>query len=340
MSIELPLLRLGLAGFSTAEREELSASLYMASSGGWEISEFAGADAWWLNGARIQFLPDNIVRVGPGEAGSRSLHLALQNVDRPVAFAQPLAARNLEPLCTFEADSILSMAAVLERFEAWLSPLAAQFCLASSILEQETVLGPGIHHVIANGTLIAVVDLRGDTGVLPTAGPLDFEDAMWQRMPSLSGAIPGHFVRCSLSHLMWQYALRTARDILPKRYRTGLIHFRRPPRLSHRLLTDSHLLLLRELAVECGNFAGLRRRTGIEAATLARDLAALYFVGAITTDPRRAAEPSSRQRAESDSGHSQQHGMPSGMGAETAAAQPRVLPRARDVTVPAPMGPV
>lgn len=339
MSIEFPLLRLGVAGFSTAERDELSAGVYLASSGSWEIGEFASADAWWLNGARIQLLPDNIVRVAAGESGARSLHLALQDVDRPLAFAQPLAVRSLEPLCTFQAGSAPSMAAVLERFDAGLAPVMAQFCLASSILEQETVLGPGIHHVVANGELIAVVNLRGETGVLPTAGPVDFEEAMWQRIPSLAGAIPEHFVRCSLSYLMWQYALRTGRDILPKRYRSSLIHFRRPPRLPHRLMTDSHLLLLRELSARCGNFAGLQQRTGMDAVALARDLAALYFVGAITTSPRRAAELPSRRAGEPDSGHSQQHSIPSGMGGETPAPVPRIFPRPPDLTVPAPMSP-
>jgi hypothetical protein len=77
----------------------------------------------------------------------------------------------------------------------------------------------------------------------------------------------------------------------------------------------------------------------MQATALARDLAALYFVGAITTDPRRAAEPASRRRAEADSGHSQQHSIPSGMGSDAALAEPRVRPPPRDVTVPAPMGP-
>lgn len=338
MSIEYPTLRLGLAGFSSAQRDELSAGVYLASSGSWEIGDFASADAWWLNGARSQLLPDNIVQVVAGEAGSRSLHLALQDVDRPLAFAQPVEVRSLEPLCTFQVDCVRSMAAVLEKFDAWLAPAVAQFCLASSILEQESVLGPGIHHVIANGKLIAVVNLRGETGVLPTAGPVDFEDAMWQRLSSLSGAIPEHFVRCSLSYLMWQYALRTGRDVLPKRYRTSPIYFRRPPRLPHRLLTDSHLLLLRELSESCGSFSGLQQRTGIGPVPLARDLGALYLVGAITADPRRAAEPPQQGAGESDSGHSQQHSIPSGICAQGASAELRALPR-RDVTVPAPMGP-
>lgn len=339
MSTEFPVLRLGMAGFSTAQVEELSAGLHLASSGSWEIGDFTTADAWWLNGARIQLLPDNIVRVAPGQAGGRPLDLALHDVDRPLAFAEPVAVPGLEPLCTFQTNSVVSMAAVLERFDAWLGPVVAQFCLASSILDQESVLGPGIHHVIANGQLIAVVNLRGETGVLPTAGPVDFEDAMWRRLPTLSESIPDHFVRCSLSFLMWQYALRTSRDILPKRYRTSPLYFRRPPRLAHRLLTDSHLLLLRELAAQGGTFLSLQQRTGMDPGTLAHGLAALYVVGAITTNPRRAAELLASRPGGPDSINSPQHSIPSGIGAEPGAPEPPRMPRPSDVTVPATIGP-
>lgn len=339
MSTEFPVLRLGLAGFPAAQVEELSASLHLASSGSWEVGEFATADAWWLNGARAQLLPDKIVRVAAGQAGGRSLHLALHDVDRPLAFAEPVAGPGLEPLCTFRTDSVVSMAAVLERFDAWLGPVVAQFCLASSILDQESVLGPGIHQVVANGKLIAVVNLRGETGVLPTAGPVDFEEAMWRRLPTLSDSIPDHFVRCSLSFLMWQYALRTSRDILPQRYRTSPIYFRRPPRLPQRLLTDSHLLLLRELAAQGGAFTSLQQRTGMDTGTLAHDLAALYVVGAITTNPRRAAELPANRAGAPDCVNSQQHSIPSGMGAETGAPEPPRMPRPIDATVPATIGP-
>jgi hypothetical protein len=339
MSIEFPVLRLGVAGFPVPQLEQIAAGLKLACSGAWEIAEFAGADGWWLNGARVQLLSDHMIRVPAGEPGGRSLHLALQDVDRPIAFAQPVAAHGFEALCSFDPGSLPSIVKVLEKFDAWLRPVVAQFCLASSLLEQERVLGRGVHHVTANGALIAVVDMRGETGVLPNAGPVDFEDAMWQCLPPASGgAIPEHFVRCSLSRLMWQYAVRTGRDILPAKYRRRELFFRRPPRLPNRLLTDSHLLLLRELAACGGDFESLGRRTGMAAGPLARDLAALYFVGAITTDPKRAAGPS-RPPADADSSRSQQHSIPSGIGVETAPQAPRVA-RCADATVPAPMRPI
>jgi len=335
MSIELPLLRLGLAGFSAEQQGQLSTLLQQVSSGSWHLARFADADAWWVNGARVQVLLDKTIRIASGEPGGRSLHLDLPDVDRPIAFSLPLAPRNFEPLYTFDARSESSVSAILERFEAWMRPLIAQFCLASRILEQESVLGPGIHHVSADGALIGVVNMQGETGVLPTASPVDFENAMWEHVHSSAGAIPEHFVRSSLAQLMWQFAVRTSCDILPTRYRTGLLYFRRPPRLSPRLMNDSHLLLLRELACAPGDFESLQQRTGLGGPALARGLAALYFVGAITADARRAA-PARGRSADSVLTH-QQSVLPSGMDPDSAANLPRKLQASADLTAPMPL---
>jgi hypothetical protein len=164
---------------------------------------------------------------------------------------------------------------------------------------------------------------------------VEFENAMWERLPSSAGAIPEHFVRSSLSRLMWQFAVRTSCDILPRRYRTGFLYFRRPPRLPPRLITDSHLLLLRELACAPGDFEALQQRTGLGSPALARDLAALYFVGAITGNARRAAfvpVPDSNS-------HSLQHSVPpSGIEADAMASPPLKAASFADLTAPAPIG--
>src|SRR5438105_3873620 len=94
MTIELPVLRLGLAGF-TAEQQQ-SAERVLASGAGeaasWEISEIDGADAWWLCGARTQSLGNGRIRVAAGTPSGRSLQFERADVDRPLAFARPLPA--------------------------------------------------------------------------------------------------------------------------------------------------------------------------------------------------------------------------------------------------------
>ncbi|MEP6792257.1 MAG: hypothetical protein ABI907_12860 [Ramlibacter sp.] len=339
MSIELPVLRLGLAGFSAEQKSELDAMLRHASPGGhmWQVGKFADADAWWVNGSRLQMLPDGTVRVSPGAPTERSLQLDLAQVDRPIAFTLPLASREFRPAYTFEPCSLPSVNKLLQKFESWLQPVAAQFALAARILEQETVLGSGVYHVSINGALIAVVNMKGDIGLLPSAGPTDFDQAMWTRRPSGATDIPESFLRTTLSQLMWQYALRTTRDVLPARYRTAVVYFRRPPRISQRLITDAHLLVVRELAAAPGNFQDLQQRTGLGAAQLARNLSALYLVGSITSNPKRAGLSRSGAGDEGDSLHHIQHSVtPSGMDSEPPS-RPGRQPAFTDLTAPAPM---
>lgn len=343
MSIELPVLRLGLAGFSAQQSEELDAMLRRSAPGRhvWQITPFGDADAWWLNGARTQRVTDATIRILPAIPTERSLQLNIQEVDRPMGFALPMAFSPSGLSYSFEPGSLPSINSILEKFEGWLQPLAAQFSLAARIIEQESVLGAGMYHVVLNGQLLAVVNMQGEIGVFPSAGPADLDDAMWVRQAEKT-AIPESFVRTSLSELMWQYAVRTTRDVLPRRYRTGNLYFRRPPRLPQRLLSDSHLLLMRELATATASFAELQQRTGMGAVALARSLAALYLVGTITSNPKRASMTrpvASREEIEPSQGL--QHSIvPSGLDGESIpASQPGRRHGVSDFTVPMPLGP-
>ena len=320
MSIELPVLRLGLAGFAAEQVAGLDAMLRRSTPGRhvWQIGHFTDSDAWWLNGARTQKVGDGTIRILPAIPTERSLQINLKEVDRPVGFSLPLTFTPAQPNYTFEPDSAASINAVLEKFEGWLQPVAAQFSLAARIIEQESVLGTGLYHVILNARLLAVVDMKGEIGVFPSAGPADFDDAMWVRQPEKTD-VPDSFFRTSLSELMWQYAVRTTRDVLPRRYRTGMLYFRRPPRLQQRWMSDAHMLLMRELSAAAGTFADLQQRTGMAAPAMAKALAALYLVGTITSNPKRATVTrtvSGREEVESSQGL--QHSIvPSGLDPES-----------------------
>ncbi|MDB5872261.1 MAG: hypothetical protein JWQ07_1703 [Ramlibacter sp.] len=340
MTIELPVLRLGLAGFSAAQQEELGAALSGLAPGEmvWELDKLPDADAWWINGARSKLLLNTTVRVSSAVPTERALQLHLPDIDRPVAFSLPLACPDLKPAYSFDPTSPESMTAVLEKFESWLSPLAAQFCLASHIVEHETALGSGVFDVRLDGRLLAVVNMHGPVGVLPGVGPADFENAEWRRCPAAQ--IPEDLVPTSMSQLMWQYSLRTQRDLLPRHYRTGPLYFRRPPRLPSRMLRDSHLLLLRELAAGPASFEALQQSTGLRPLQLARDLAALYFVGAITSNPKRAAPSNALRRHEdTESAQGPHSSLPSGLDSVLPGDAPRSAPIPSDLTAPAPMGP-
>lgn len=343
MTLELPVFRLGLAGFSAQQEAGLAAVLSSAAPGAmvWELGLMADCDAWWVNGLRVEWLGNETVGIATGSPGGLSLQLHLPEVDRPVAFSLPLVCGEFQPAYSFDAASRRSMNAVLEKFEAWLSPLSAQFCLASHIVEHETALGSGTFHVHLNSTLLAVVNMPGEIAVLPSASPSDFEEAVWSR-PRSGVEIPDDFVRTSLSQLMWQYAVRTQRDVLPRHYRTGMLYYRRPPRLPQRAVLDSQLLLMRELASAPATFETLRERCGLEAGQLARDLAALYFVGSITSNPKRAAinqRPQPRRAEEPESSHGHHSSLPSALDSVLPPPTRRKTPTFGDPTAPAALRP-
>jgi hypothetical protein len=252
----------------------------------WEAGPMDGADAWWLNGSHTQILGPDHIRIASGVAGGRSIQINLPDVDRPLGFARPVPT-GLEPLCSFDLTSPREMRHMLRQFETWLAPVTAQFCLAAHIVEHQSALGVGRFELCLGTQVLAVVDMQGEVAVRSTLGPAEFEDTWWRR--STSAAVPEHFARTSLAQLMWQYTARTQRDLLPKHYRTGLLYFRRPPRLPQHLIKDSHLLVMRELSVAPATFAELQQRCGFPAPRLARELASLYFVGSITSNPKRAA---------------------------------------------------
>ena len=290
MSLELPVLRLGLIGFSEEQQEYLTHRLKTHSGVmTWQVVAFSDADAWFVNGARVQALENGVVRVPAAEPTSRATQLNLNEVDRPIAFSLPLAPGDFKPLYTFDPASRESLAAVLAHIETWLKPLVAQFAVAGALVERQADLKSDIYHLSVHGSLVAVIDLHGDVGITPAAGPADIEQAEWGGRPESAGTIPPHFDRVDLSQLMWQFATRSTRDLLPVRYRTAKLYFRRSPRVPHRMLKDTHLVLIRELALAPGTFVELQDRTGIGEVQMARALAALYFVGGITTSRERAA---------------------------------------------------
>lgn len=335
MSIELPLLRLGLIGFSIEQQARLNETVARLASGGmvWHIGTFSEADVLWVNGSRTLVQADGTLRVASGVPAGRSVQLSLAEIDRPIAFSIPLP-QNLGPADRFDMNSPASLQELMAKIEGWMRPLAAQFCLASHVIDNEGALSSGVYRVSCNDTLLAVVDLQGDVGVLPSAGPADFEDAMWVHCPAVSDGIPDSFVRASLSQVMWQYALRTDRDLLPRRYRKGLLYFRRPPRVPQRMVNDTHLLLLRELAVSPTSFDDLRERTALSRENLAHDLAALYLVGAITANPKRAPTTGIPYRR-ATGGDADNGAMPSG-GFELPVRDAAPTFNA-DLTAPAPM---
>lgn len=286
--MRIPMMRMGLIGFFPQEQEYLGNVLRSRSvTLHWQQWPFMEADALWVNGAHVQPVRHDLVRVPSGDPTSRATQLNLKEVDRPTAFSLPLAAGIKVPY-TFDPHSAESIAAVLAKFEAWLQPLAVQLALSEAMYVRRGSFTSPVYHLTRSGLRIGIVDLHGDAALAPGLRSADVLQAEWSGRPEGAKDAPSSFQRISVAELMWQHVSRTGDDLLPQRYRKGTIYFRRPPKVAQRLIKDAHLVLLRELASLPQTFEQLQAHTGIGATALARELAALYFGGSITTDAKRA----------------------------------------------------
>lgn len=338
MSLDQPVLWLGLAGFTPEQRQQLHGLLAQLPRSGiaWQLCPFAEADAWLVSGEKCRLVAADTLKILAGLPSERTVQLDLDEVDRPVAFSLPLASGEFDPKLTFDLTAPPSLLKVLAHFESWLRLLRSQFVLGGQLIARETELLPGIYHVSHKGSLLAVMDFHEwRIGISRKADPADFEFAKWDRRPLEAHDIPPHFLRSSLTQLRWIYAQRTERDVLPPRYRSRPIFFRRAPDVPMRWLRDPQLLLLRELSVQAGHFENLRQRTALTSAQLARELASLYFAGSITTTPDKAGTSAFITSDESLPGTSQPGLVKSPPAAFHAGAQPPRSFPSQDLTAPA-----
>ena len=300
-AVEQPILWLGMSGFAPQQRTVLEASL--ASPGNvprWQPCVFGDADAWWVNGPKVRLMPDGNLRVAAGLPTEQALNLNLGEVDRPIAFALPLAGDEFEPRCTFDPVSLPSTQAVLRQFEQWLWLVRAQFVLGAQIVHRGAELRKGIFHLSHAGKLLAVLDFQhGKGAIAPRLDPTDLWQAQWLRRPIGAHDLPPTFVQATPAQLAWAYVRRTDRDLLPPRYRTEKIFYRHVPGVPLRWLRDSQLMILRELSAESGTVEALRQRTGYPVAHIEHDLTCLYYANAITTTRSKAALPVESRRPDS-----------------------------------------
>ena len=293
--VELPLLALGATGFSPNQRQAIETALgrLASPSARWRLQPFADGDAWWVNGSRVQVLRDGNLRVGAGVPTEHALHLNLEEVDRPIAFSQPLATREFQPHCEFRLDREATMQPILRDFENWLRLVRAQFALGAMVMRRGPALRQTLQHLEYGGQLLAVLDYReGVIGIHPKADPALLWVAEWHKRPPAAHGLPAGFVECTPAQLLWAYLRRTQQELLPERYRTSVIHFRHPPRVPVRWVRDSQLAILRELRSAPTDLQQLQLRTGYPHAVIAHDLSCLYYVGSVTTTASKAAPAS------------------------------------------------
>lgn len=314
--VEQPVLGLGLLGFSESAGVRLQTWTHQTLAGWpeWRTCDPHLADAWMIAGDAVEVLGRDEVVIRHPHGSDERLTLNRAEVDRPLAFAAPLP-EGFASAEFFEADSETSVRQRLQRFEAWLRPLRSQFALGAQLRERlGAYRSGGVVHVSLAGKLLAVIDIqRWQAGLLIPARPVDLSMAEWVHGATLSKEIPPSFIRLPLHRVMWTYAVRTRRDVLPVHYRERRLYLRRVPRLPAHWFDEFHLTLMRELVARPSSFLQLLERTGWPDNELARHLGALYHGGGLTTDPdnARRAEPETRRAMvalQFDQGSRESHG--------------------------------
>ena len=290
MLLERPIYWLGLAGLSPPQRALLTAYLppEPGSLPAWRVAKFSEADAWCVSGVSAELTEEGSLRVPDSRRGQPDITIDFRKIDRPIAFTKPLTWDELEPLDQFDPASERAVHMVLKKFETALQPLRAQFSLGAMIYRSLPKLLPTAYHLAHGPTLLAVVDFAlRHVHYLPELSPFQVEQAVWLPRPRMdAGANPATatFAQASLSEVMWQFAQRSAADVLAEQFLTGAIRLRHPPRVPRHLLKESQQTLLRALATRPTSLSDLlQQNASFNRAQLGRDLAALYFDGAIAS---------------------------------------------------------
>ena len=335
----VPTMRMGLVGFAD-ERQPLNLLMTRNRNLQWERWPFMEADALWINGANAQPLRNHMVRIPAVDPTKSATVLNLKEMDRPTAFTMPFGDGFFSPPLAFDPHKVDQVADVLNQFEADLQALALDLTLAAEIAARRHDLASPTYHLSVRGRLVGVVSVSGDIGIAQDIPPCEFVHAEWAGRPLAGAEIPSHFRRTTMAQVMWSYVMRNVDDLLPSRYREGTIYWRRAPAVPVRFVREEHMTLISVLSTGPQSVASLVESTGFSQAVVRQGLAALYFGGSLTTDPRRAG-PTRAAKATKD------EGWPSSM---TSSFQPQKLfavtapPRPRHgradmPTVPQPLEP-
>lgn len=285
MALDRPIFWLGIAGLSPPQRAALLGFLPYepGSLPAWRVAKFEEADAWCVSGQAANLQQDGVLAIPDSRRAAPPLQLQLEAVDRPLAFTTPVASQEIEPLTTFDPESERAVQMMLKKFEVWLQPLRAQYFLGALLYETLGGLRHAVYEVVHQSVLLAVVDLpRRRVDYRVDASPVQLEQASWTQRAGSTDGLPPRFKRSGVSEVMWQFAQHSSVDLLPVGYHTELIRLVRPPQVPVSWLKESLRTVLQALEAGPTSMSQLQK-SGLNPGQLARDLASLYFDGAIAT---------------------------------------------------------
>lgn len=291
--MELPLLRIGLLGFSRAKAATAAAQVGVATTARarvrarWEIVPFDQADIWLIDSQSVSLGDDRGLRIINPDAPQSPLTIYPHQSSRPVAFTQPLPG-DIDAVLSVALDDAFDCAQGLNAFSDALCKLCCHFALGEQVASRQSGLVENTYHLHCEGRLVGMVDLaHWQVGLLPEAKPTELALASWRHRPNELQRFPSGFEVLALERLMWVFASRTQSPSLPAAYLSSRIHLRRLSVLPQGWLHDDHMNLIGRLSQQPCTMAMLARLTQLPYKRLNACLAALYYSGTITTDVRQ-----------------------------------------------------
>lgn len=294
--MELPLLRLGLLGFDRSHAHLATARISAATRprARWEIVPFQDADLWLINSPSVSLNDNHGLCIRNADTPDAPLTIYPQQSSRPVAFTQPLPDK-IDALLSVALDDAYDCGQGLNSFSDVLNKLCCHFALGEQVASRQSGLVDNTYHLHFEGRLVAMVDLaRWQVALLPGVRPIELALASWRHRPNESQHFPQGFDILSLERLMWIYASRTQNPVLPAAYQTSPIYLRRLSVLPQGWLHDDHMSLIGRLNQQPCTMAMLARLTLLPFKRLNACLAALYYSGTITVDPRQILQGDKR----------------------------------------------
>lgn len=285
-------LQLGVSFLGFAPQMGATLTAWMGAHGrddcGWRAVLPAEADVWCINPAAL----------GNGKSGLYVRHqYADGSLDRLDLSSAPellaIGSESFEGLAgvvRFDPTREASVIAAFRTLESRLAVLRCDYSLGCSLVwHQEEVAAGGVYQLLFHSRLVAVMDLGRRIAAFPlTAQPADLLRAEWVRRPAGAGRAPDFFITRTPTDLMWLYSSRTMLDILPTRYRRRPVHFRQMPRIAMEKLSPAHIRLVATLRAGPQTLSELAVLMRTSEKQVARWIAALHAVNAVSTEPAAA----------------------------------------------------
>jgi hypothetical protein len=294
--MELPLLRLGLLGFNQQQTDDATTRVQSTATAHsrWEVVPFEDADLWLINSPSVGMGASGGLHINNADATHLPLTIYPEQSSRPIAFTEPLPA-NIDAVLSIQLNDAFDCAQGLKSFCHSLMGLCTHFALGEQVASRQSSLENGVYHLQFEGKQVATVDLsRWLVSLQAHVRPIELSLASWRHRPGEGSHFsPGAEV-LSLERLMWVYASRTQTNSLPPGYLTQAIHLRRLSVLPQSWLHDDHMNLIGHLSQQPCTMALLARQTRLPLKRLGACLAALYYSGTITIDPRQVVRGDKR----------------------------------------------